>query len=298
MNTTVQGSCLCGSIRYAADAPFEWMAYCHCSMCRKDTGGLFDTAVGVAKERFRWIAGMGAIMRYDSAENSHRAFCGHCGSSVPYDIQSSGIVGLPAGGLDDDPGIKPTMHIFVRDKSPSMVIRDALPQFAARPDDRDAEPVERPTPTLRQNVVQGSCLCGDIAYEFDGTPTRMVSCHCSRCRKSRGTAHGSNVFVAQEKFRWTRGADGVKTYRPPDAKFFTTCFCGRCGGLLPALFEVSKRYLVPAGSLDTPIATQPTVHLYVASKAPWFEICDAAPQFAEMPPRERLFELMFEPKQA
>lgn len=42
--------------------------------------------------------------------------------------------------------------------------------------------------------------------------------------------------------------------------------------------------LVPAGLLDTDPGARPEAHIHVASKAPWFTIADALPQFAELPP--------------
>ena len=43
----------------------------------------------------------------------------------------------------------------------------------------------------------------------------------------------------------------------------------------------------PAGALDTDPAMRPLAHIFVASKAPWFEITDAIPQIAEAPPPPR-----------
>jgi hypothetical protein len=42
--------------------------------------------------------------------------------------------------------------------------------------------------------------------------------------------------------------------------------------------------VAPAGALDTDPGVRPFAHIFVASKAPWFEITDAIPQFPEMPP--------------
>jgi hypothetical protein len=53
---------------------------------------------------------------------------------------------------------------------------------------------------------------------------------------------------------------------------------------------------LPAGAIDDPwkspkgdteLAPLPAVHLYVGSKAPWYAITDAWPQFDELPPPER-----------
>ncbi|MBC7984837.1 MAG: GFA family protein [Candidatus Obscuribacterales bacterium] len=290
----VHGSCLCGAVRYEADAPFKWMAYCHCSMCRKSEGGLFNTSLGVPKEQFRWISGETDIARYQSAEKSHRDFCKHCGSSVPHELQDNGIVGIPAGGLEDDPGIKPQAHIFVGSKSKSYVFSDSLPQFPTWPGGDSIPSVNRPAPELKADVVQGSCLCGGIAFEIDEQPTRMVNCHCSRCRRSRGTAHGTNFFVDKTKLRWVRGADKLKTYKVPDAKVFATSFCGDCGSVMPASFDAIGTYLVPVGSIDTPLTLTPAVNIQVGSKAPWFTVDDSLPQFEAMPPRERMAEFLFD----
>jgi hypothetical protein len=41
---------------------------------------------------------------------------------------------------------------------------------------------------------------------------------------------------------------------------------------------------VPVGALDTDPGVRPQANICAASKAPWFDITDALPQFAEMPP--------------
>ena len=37
--------------------------------------------------------------------------------------------GLAMGSLDDDPGVRPSLHIFVGSKAPWYDITDKLPQF-------------------------------------------------------------------------------------------------------------------------------------------------------------------------
>ena len=41
----------------------------------------------------------------------------------------SGLLEIPAGLLDDDPGMKPDKHIFIEVKSPWYEITDDLPQL-------------------------------------------------------------------------------------------------------------------------------------------------------------------------
>jgi hypothetical protein len=47
---------------------------------------------------------------------------------VPY--VDDRIVGIPAGTVDGDPGIRPQMHLFVDGNAPWYDIRDDLPQHA------------------------------------------------------------------------------------------------------------------------------------------------------------------------
>ncbi len=59
------------------------------------------------------------------------SFCSRCGSPVPNPRpeRRSGVFEVPAGLLDDDPGMKPDKHIFIEIKSPWFEITDDLPQF-------------------------------------------------------------------------------------------------------------------------------------------------------------------------
>ncbi len=57
------------------------------------------------------------------------SFCGRCGSVVPDPPPGAEWFEIPAGLLDDDPGLAPDKHIFVDRKSAWYAITDALPQL-------------------------------------------------------------------------------------------------------------------------------------------------------------------------
>jgi hypothetical protein len=287
---TTTGSCLCGTVRFEVSGPYKWMTHCHCSMCRKHHGTLYGTTLGVDKQNFRWLGGEDDIVHYRASPAFERPFCQHCGSTVP-DASGDDVI-VAAGTLTSDVEMKPRAHIFVASKSPMCEITDALKQFDEYPPGYGSsmQPTNAPPPA---EALTGSCLCGDVAYAIDATPVNVVNCHCTRCQRSRGTAHATNVFARQEELRWLRGADKLRTYKVADAQAFTTTFCVQCGSLLPSLFEPIRRYNVPTGSLDRPLAAKPSLHIHVASRAPWFEITDTLPQYADMPPRDQIKALMF-----
>ena len=64
-----------------------------------------------------------------------------------------------------------------------------------------------------------------------------------------------------------------------------------CGSLVPSAGGGPPVAVLPAGAIDTRLRRCPAVHVYVGSKAPWYEITDAWPQFPELPPPEQLTEL-------
>ncbi|HEY4184596.1 MAG TPA: GFA family protein [Polyangia bacterium] len=124
---SVKGSCLCGGVRYEVDG-LGRVVNCHCSMCRKATGAAFRTRAAIKPAAFRWLAGEELVSRYDSSPGETRTFCRVCGATLATFLGAEEI-GLPLGTLDDDPGVRPTAHVFVDSKAVWFEITDGLPQF-------------------------------------------------------------------------------------------------------------------------------------------------------------------------
>jgi hypothetical protein len=127
----VRGSCLCTAVRYRVTGPLRRMSHCHCSMCRKAHGAAFGTYVNASATQFAWEAGEASVTAYVSSPGVRRTFCARCGSTLQWlwDRQPD-VVGIAAGTLDDDPRVRPDMHIYVGSKAPWYDIADRLPQFA------------------------------------------------------------------------------------------------------------------------------------------------------------------------
>ena len=279
----ITGSCLCGDSAWEAAGPLELMHHCHCSMCRKSHGTAFSTAVAASSRGFRWRR-VERVQRYVSSPGIRRAFCSRCGSSVPGDPFGEKVF-MPAGCLDDDPGVRAMAHIFVASKAPWHEITDSLPRFDEYPPGYDTpKMVNRPALEARPGTSAGSCLCAGVAYEIDGSVGSIWSCHCSRCRKARSAAHASNAFIEAAAFRWLRGEDRLASYKIPEAKRFTQTFCTACGSIVPRVNQELGRVTIPAGSLDAAPGACESSHIFVASKAPWFEITGDLPRYEEYPP--------------
>jgi hypothetical protein len=276
------GACLCGELRYEVAGLSQNFTHCHCSMCRKHHGAPFATFLAAPQQDLRWLGGEPSVVEYASSAARVRRFCGACGSVAPAPL--GGRVLLPAGNLLGELGAVGGLHMFVGSKAPWHVIGDGLPQHDAAPPGWSVPEVRRPAAAAIEGAVHGSCLCGDVTFSVSGAPARWFQCHCSRCRRGRSAAHGSNAFYPASQFEWRTGRERVRSYRPADAERFTVSFCMRCGGGAPVERDNVPFVLVPVSLFDGDPGGRPQAHIHVASKAPWYTFSDGLPQFAELPP--------------
>jgi hypothetical protein len=275
----MHASCLCGDVSWDVEAPLRSLSHCHCSRCRKQHGVAFASYVMAPASGYR-MQGEERVSAWESSPGFFRRFCRRCGSPVPGAPQG-GFAVVPAGNFDGDPGIRPMLHIFVASKAPWYEIPDALPRFDAYPPGFAANVLPDRPHAHTGTAVHGSCLCGAVAFEYAGDPILCRNCHCGRCRKARSAAHASNLGVKLAQLRFTRGEDRLVLYKVPEARFFAQAFCATCGGKLPRLDASRDLAVVPMGALDDDPGVRPSAHIFVGSKAPWFEIADALPQNAE-----------------
>jgi hypothetical protein len=124
----------------------------------------------------------------------------------------------------------------------------------------------------------GGCLCGAVKFEVSGDFAHFFLCHCTHCRKDTGSAHSANLFSTDAHLNWLQGEDKVRTFRLPDTRHQKS-FCTDCGSALPGHHMPGHHMpdhhmngallVVPAGSLDSPVAKRPDAHLFDKSRADW-----------------------------
>jgi hypothetical protein len=136
-STMISGGCLCGEVRFEVTGAVVELANCHCSQCRKAYGAAFGTVAVVERKHFAYVRGEERVRRFQQTPRVNRYFCGDCGSPLPMVEDWDPLVGIPAGVLDDDPGVRISSHIFVDSKAAWWTITDALPQHAEYPPGED-----------------------------------------------------------------------------------------------------------------------------------------------------------------
>ncbi len=124
------GSCLCGRVRFTVRGEPQRFFHCHCSRCRKASGTGHASNLFVAGT-LTWDAGEALVRRFKvpEAERFTNAFCTECGARMPRFQSQAGIVMIPAGSLDGDPGMAPQARIFAGSRAGWSCAGDALPAF-------------------------------------------------------------------------------------------------------------------------------------------------------------------------
>lgn len=74
-------------------------------------------------------------------------------------------------------------------------------------------------------LYKGSCHCGDVAFEIDGSIENVVECNCTICS---ARAH-LLWFVPKADIIFTNGGDDAMGAYQFGKKHITHRFCKRCG---------------------------------------------------------------------
>jgi hypothetical protein len=127
-------------------------------------------------------------------------------------------------------------------------------------------------------TLSGRCLCGAVEYVVADEFAYCCNCHCSDCRRATGAAFKTFAGIERGKLRVTKGADSLLTFGEESA---CDKRCKVCGSFLFSIVSKGERVHVALGTLSDAPSIRPSAHIFVGSKAPWFEISDDLPQYEQ-----------------
>ncbi|WP_233836995.1 GFA family protein [Paraburkholderia sp. ZP32-5] len=128
-------------------------------------------------------------------------------------------------------------------------------------------------------LLAGRCLCGAVHYTVNDEFVYALNCHCSNCRRATGSAFKPFAGIERDKLRITQGEDSISIFG--DERASHDVHCKVCGSLMFSLVRNGEYVHVTLGTLtDTP-TIRPSAHIFVGSKAPWYDITDQLPQHDE-----------------
>jgi hypothetical protein len=138
-NAPHPGGCLCGAVRYRLTArPFAINA-CHCTDCKKSSGGAFGLFLHATDAIL--VHESGDLSRYRKTAESGReidiARCAACGTRLWHQpVSAPEFRFIAAGTLDDSRWAVPTSHIWAKTRAPDVVFADDALVFDGPPPDR------------------------------------------------------------------------------------------------------------------------------------------------------------------
>jgi ADP-ribosyl-[dinitrogen reductase] hydrolase len=109
------------------------IVHCHCRTCRKAHASAFASTARVDREHFRWCRGEDQLCAYESSPGKLRWFCGKCGSHLVAERSGAPQVILRVATLDDDPALRPAMHIWTSHDVLWLDPWEAVPRYETVP---------------------------------------------------------------------------------------------------------------------------------------------------------------------
>ena len=121
----MRGSCLCGGVRFEVTEDFLAVTACHCTNCKKISGGVGTVSGRTRPEAVRILAGEDLLLSFQPAEGSAKTFCRVCGSNIfGGGWPDAELISVRLSTLDEPYARAPEAHIFVRSLAPWETLPD------------------------------------------------------------------------------------------------------------------------------------------------------------------------------
>jgi hypothetical protein len=131
----IEGGCLCGRVRYSADAEPAFVGVCHCKDCQRYSGSAFATVLAIASEALKVTGSLKTFSKSgDSGKLIRRRFCSECGSGILDEAEVlPGVTMINVGTLDDPGWVKPGSEIYCDSAQPWVRLGGEMKRFATTP---------------------------------------------------------------------------------------------------------------------------------------------------------------------
>jgi hypothetical protein len=128
------GSCWCGGVRFEVTEPFIRLTFCHCTSCKRISGGV-GTANGRARaDTIRITEGRDLLTTYQPDEGTAKTFCSRCGSNLfGGGWPEAEEVSVRITAIDEGLEQTPEAHTYARSVAEWETLPDdGLPRFEVR----------------------------------------------------------------------------------------------------------------------------------------------------------------------
>jgi hypothetical protein len=111
----IEGSCLCGGVRFRVTSPPQHAGYCHCTRCQKRTGTAASAQARIDGRTFELLSGDELVKAWRHPDGGfEKCFCRECGAHLfSRNPDEATQMSIRMSAFDSDPGVRPQFRQFV-----------------------------------------------------------------------------------------------------------------------------------------------------------------------------------------
>lgn len=135
-DTSLEGGCTCGHVRYRLSSRPLIVHGCHCTLCQKQSGGAYAVNALIEEDQVEILSGSLSVCRVATPSGAGQSItrCESCGVAVWSKYHALPKVGnqvlfIRVGTLDDPATMPPDVHIHTSSKQPHVAFADQAPRF-------------------------------------------------------------------------------------------------------------------------------------------------------------------------
>ncbi|WP_102223502.1 GFA family protein [Acidimangrovimonas sediminis] len=132
-------------------------------------------------------------------------------------------------------------------------------------------------------ALEGGCTCGRIRYRLTERPLFVHCCHCNWCQRETGSAFALNAMIEVDRVVLLAGVVDRVATPSASGKGQTIARCPECQVAVWSHYAGAGEAVafVRVGTLDTPAACPPDIHIFTSTRLPWVALEDGRPVMEE-----------------
>src|SRR5689334_18518819 len=129
-------------------------------------------------------------------------------------------------------------------------------------------------------TLDGGCACGAVTYRLTSSPMFVHCCHCLDCQRQTGSAFVLNALIEADRVELLSGETQPFPQPTDSGRPHLIHRCPKCGTAMWSNYGgLTAIHFVRVGTIETPSAILPDVHIYTRTKQPWVVLPEGVPAF-------------------
>lgn len=131
--------------------------------------------------------------------------------------------------------------------------------------------------------IDGACHCGDITYEAEIDPEKVVICHCTDCQTLSGSAFRTVALSEKGAFTLRSGEPSIYVKTADSGAQREQAFCPNCGTPIysTSVGDGPKVHGIRAGTIRQRRELAPKLQAWTRSEQPWLAELGAVPKIEQ-----------------